>query len=66
VMTPENYNTWLAQTWVVSHEGDLLRIAVPKPFHRDWLEHKLHGRIMSTLKRLGYSGVQVEYVVAAT
>jgi DnaA N-terminal domain/Bacteriophage replication protein O len=65
VMTPENYNTWLTQTRVVSQQGDLLRIAVPKPFHRDWLENKLHGRIMSTLQRLGYSGVQVEYVVAA-
>jgi chromosomal replication initiation ATPase DnaA len=66
VMTPENYNTWLAPTWLVSQEGDLLRIAVPKPFHRDWLQNKLHGRIMHTLQRLGHAGVQVEYVVAGT
>ena len=66
VMTPENYNTWLAQTWLVRQEGDLLRIAVPKPFHRDWLENKLHGRIMHTLQRLGHAGVQVEYVVVGT
>jgi hypothetical protein len=65
VMTPENYNTWLAQTRVVSQQGDWLRIAVPKPFHRDWLENKLHGRIMTTLQRLGYTGMQVEYVVTA-
>jgi chromosomal replication initiation ATPase DnaA len=65
-MTPENYNTWLAQTRVVSQQGDLLRIAVPKPFHRDWLENKLHGRIMTTLRRLGYAGVRVEYVVATS
>jgi hypothetical protein len=64
VMTPENYNAWLAQTRVVGQQGDLLRIAVPKPFHRDWLENKLHGRIMTTLRRLGYMGVQVEYVIA--
>jgi chromosomal replication initiation ATPase DnaA len=50
---------------VVSQQGDLLRIAVPKPFHRDWLEKKLHDRIMTTLQRLGYTGVQVEYVVTA-
>ena len=65
MMTPENYNTWLAQTRVVSQQGDLLRIAVPKPFHRDWLENKLHRRIMTTMQRLGYTGMQVEYVVAA-
>jgi hypothetical protein len=65
VMTPENYNTWLAQTRVVTQQGDLLRIAVPKPFHRDWLENKLHRRIMTTMQRLGYTGMQVEYVVAA-
>src|ERR671933_2138530 len=65
VMTPEHYNTWLAQTRVVSQQGDLLRIAVPKPFHRDWLENKLHRRIMTTMQRLGYTGMQVECVVAA-
>jgi hypothetical protein len=42
-----------------------LRIAVPKQFHRDWLENKLHRRIMTTMQRLGYTGMQVEYVVAA-
>ena len=65
VMTPENYNAWLAQTRVVSQQGDLLRIAGPKPFHRDWLENKLHRRIMTTMQRPGYTGMQVEYVVAA-
>jgi len=63
ILTPENYNTWLATTRVVARTGDLLRIGVPKPFQREWLERKLHGRVISTLRHLGHGGMRVEYVV---
>ena len=63
VLTPENYNAWLAGTRLIARTDDLLRIGVPEPFHRDWLEHKLNGRIASTLARLGYDTIRVEYVV---
>jgi hypothetical protein len=65
VLTPENYNTWLARTHVVREEGPVLYIAVPGRFHKDWLEHKLSGRIMNALQRLGYGHARVEYVVEA-
>jgi chromosomal replication initiation ATPase DnaA len=62
-LTVENFNTWLASTRVVAQEGNLLRIAVPRQFSKDWLEAKLNGRVMNTLARLGHQGVCVEYVV---
>ena len=44
VMTPENFNTWLAPTRVIVEQSDVLQVAVPKLFHKSWLEQKLaHG-----------------------
>lgn len=63
VLTPENYTTWLGATYVIGRVGQVLRVAVPTKFHQEWLAHKLQGRIMATLERLGHGGVQVEYVV---
>ncbi len=66
VITVGNFNTWLASTRVVAQEGDLLCVAVPRQFNKDWLEAKLNGRVMNTLQRLGYQGTRVEYVVEAS
>lgn len=66
VITVENFNTWLAPTRVLAQEGDLLRVAVPRQFNKDWLEVKLRGRVMNTLARIGYEDVGVEYVVEAS
>jgi len=63
ILTPENYTTWLATTRVVARTGGTLRIGVPKTFHRDWLEHKLHRRVMDALHHVGYGEMRVEYVV---
>jgi hypothetical protein len=65
VLTRENYQTWLAGTQVVREERSHLYVAVPQPFHAEWLRHKLHGRVTGALRRLGYDEVQVHYVVAA-
>jgi len=44
-------------------DGEALRVAGPTPFNTEWLEHKLHGRVRSTLERLGYGVWQVASVV---
>ncbi len=64
IMTAENYQMWLAPTRVAAHEDNLLRIAVPTPYQRDWLDAKLRHRIEATLRRLGHHGTQVEFIVA--
>lgn len=73
MLTMGNFTTWLGTTRVVAQEGDLLRIAVPSQFTKEWLEHRLHDRVMQTLARLDYERLgitgqrvtQVEYVVVA-
>jgi len=69
VMTAENYNTWLATTRALGQEGELLRVAVPAPFNRDWLAHKLASKVMGALQKIDYDALasgrveRVEYVV---
>jgi hypothetical protein len=68
VLTPENFNTWLASTRAVDQEGEVLRVAVPTPFNKTWLEQKLHGKVTGALHKIddtlaiGRVG-RVEYVV---
>jgi len=68
VLTPENFNTWLASTRAVGQEGEVLRVAVPTPFNKTWLEQKLHGKVTGALHKIddtlaiGRVG-RVEYVV---
>ncbi len=71
VLTPENFNAWLASTRALDQDGELLRVAVPTPFNRQWLEAKLHGKVTSVLQKIDYDALgagrvgQVEYVVEA-
>ncbi len=68
VLTPENFNTWLASTRAVGQEGEVLRVAVPTPFNKTWLEQKLHGKVTGAMHKIddtlasGRVG-RVEYVV---
>jgi len=63
-LTVENFNLWFTTTQVVAQDGDVLRVMVPTPFAKDWLEHKLQGQITGALARHGYAHMRVEYVVA--
>jgi DNA-binding MarR family transcriptional regulator len=61
-MTPATFATWLAPTRALDQAGDVLRVAVPGPPHRVWLE-RIGGRIGEALASAGHAGVRVEYVV---
>jgi len=69
VLTPENFNAWLASTRVVGQDGDVLRVAVPAAFNKTWLEQKLAGKVMAALHKIDDDGLgagrieRVEYVV---
>jgi len=65
VLTPENYAVWFVPARPLALEGDVLRVAVPSPFHADWLAHKLRGRVQQALERTGHAGVRIAYDVAA-
>ncbi len=69
VMTSENFNAWLASTRALDQDGAVLRVAVPAPFNKTWLEQKLAGKVMGALHTIdddacGAERVEyVEYVV---
>jgi len=71
VMTPENFNAWLASTRALDQDGAVLRVAVPAAFNKTWLEQKLAGKVLGALHTIDYAGLhtepvaRVEYVVAA-
>jgi len=62
-VTAENYSAWFAPTRALALDGDLLRVGVPTPFHRQWLEHKLRGCVDRALGHTGYVGVRIVYDV---
>ncbi len=72
VMTPENFNAWLASTRALDQDGEVLRVAVPKQFNKEWLERKLCGKVMDALQKIDCNALgagrvgRVEYVVEAT
>ena len=71
VLTPENYNAWLATTRALGQEGAVLRVAVPAAFNKTWLEQKLVGKVLGALRKIDYDALhvariaRVAYVVAA-
>jgi len=62
VLTPENFNAWLATTRALSREGEVLRVAVPAAFNKIWLEQKLHGKVLGALHAIDYLALGVEHV----
>jgi len=71
VMTSENFNAWLASTRALDQDGAVLRVAVPAPFNKTWLDTKLAGKVAGALHKIDYDALgaarvgRVEYVVAA-
>jgi len=65
-LTAENYAAWFAPTRAVALEEGALRVVVPTPFHRQWLEHKLRGCVERALGHTGYAGVRIVYDVATS
>jgi hypothetical protein len=59
----------LTSTRVVSEEEELLRMAVPAPFNKAWLDTNLAGKAMASLHKIDddtFGVGHVAYVVEAT
>ncbi len=63
-LTTENFNTWLATTWVVGQEGALLQIAVADATQHAWLDQRWRALIERTLRRVA-PGIGVRFTVAS-
>ncbi len=62
VLTPENFNAWLATTRALGQDGAVLRVAVPAAFNKTWLEQKLHGKVAGSLHKIDYAALHTERV----
>jgi len=62
-ITAENYTAWFAPARALTLEENVLRVAVPTLFHRQWLEHKLRGCVERALGHAGHVGVRIVYDV---
>jgi len=69
VLTPENFNAWLATTRALDQEGEVLRVAVPTAFNKTWLEQKLARKVAGALHKIDYDALgagrvgRIEYVI---
>jgi len=62
LMTPENVARWFTTARQLAHVGDVLTVAVPDTFHRQWLD----GRLRRSVDRCAASvqpGLQVRFIV---
>jgi len=59
VMTAENFNAWLATTRALDQDGAVLRVAVPTPFNKIWLDTKLADRVVGALHKIDYDALGV-------
>ena len=62
-MPRANYDTWLKDTYIVSHEDGVFVIAAPTPFAREWLANRLAGVVKRTLTGILGRSVDVRFVV---
>ncbi|MDO8670279.1 MAG: chromosomal replication initiator protein DnaA [Dehalococcoidia bacterium] len=59
-----NFNTWLKDTSVVSHEDNLFVIGAPTAFAQEWLESRMKSLVKKTLIGIMDQSVDVRFVVA--
>jgi len=62
LMTPENFNAWLASTRALGQDGEVLRVAVPAAFNKTWLEQKLRGKVAGALHTINAAALRTERV----
>ncbi len=62
VMTPENIARWFVPAHQVEHAGDVLTVAVPDDFHRQWLDTRLRAKVEQCAERV-QPGLHLAFVV---
>jgi len=62
-MPVATFDTWVRDTWIVSHENDEYIIGLPNSYARDWLENRLRNTIKRTLSSIVHRSVRVQFQV---
>jgi hypothetical protein len=62
-MTKATFDTWVKNTWAISHEEGIFVIGVPNALARDWLENRLLTTVERTLVGIIGHPVEVKFAV---
>lgn len=52
LVSKANFITWFKQTYIYSFEKDLLIIAVPNAFSKNWFERKYHSKMSKAIENI--------------
>ncbi len=61
--TKATFDTWVKNTWAISHEEGIFIIGVPNALARDWLENRLLTTVERTLVGIIGHPVEVKFAV---
>jgi chromosomal replication initiator protein len=62
-MTRASFDTWLRDAHLVAEEGNAFVVGVPNVYARDWLEHRLKGVVLRTLKQVSGRDIDLRFIV---
>src|SRR3989344_1560754 len=62
-LSKANFTTWLKNTSVTSHEGDLIVVSTPNGFIKEWLQNKFHKQILNSVQKLAPEVREIKYLV---
>lgn len=52
VLSKANFTTWFKNTFITTHDTDVVTIGVPNTFTKAWLEKKYHTAILKALQKI--------------
>ncbi len=58
LLSKPNFNTWLKETFVISHENERVIVGVPNAFTKTWLEKKYHQLVIKALRNVSQSPIR--------
>lgn len=64
-ISPANFSTWFRNTRIFSKEKNLIIVAVPNNFSKEWLEKKYNKLILKGLQELNERTKAIEYKVVS-
>ena len=62
-MTKATFNTWLKDTCLLRHNGNLYVVGVRNAYAKDWLENRLKDTILRTLAAIVDDIVEIQFMV---
>jgi chromosomal replication initiator protein len=58
LLSKPNFNTWLKETFIISHENERVIVGVPNAFTKTWLEKKYHPLIIKALRNVSQAPIR--------